>query len=68
MELICFPLLGTRSRRAMLRVKKKFGHPYTYNPNASLIQRLSLELNSDKDTIIKQLHKEREYLIKERNR
>ena len=35
--------LSTRSRRALLKTKRRGGRPYYYNPRWTLIQRLSRE-------------------------
>lgn len=64
MRLIIYPLLGTDSKRAITRVKKKWGHPYVYNPRAKLIQRIERELGWSKFDVIMQFRKERKFLIK----
>lgn len=64
MELICYPLMSTCSRRALKRKNAKFGHRYHYNPRGNLLERLSRELGMTTDAIHAQLMRERAYLIK----
>lgn len=63
MELICYPLLSTCSKRAIIRTRKSWGHPVWYNPRKSLILRLSQELNLTNEQVIEQLTREREWLL-----
>jgi hypothetical protein len=35
--------LGTTTKRAIVRRKKKFGYPYTYTPRGTLLKRLAKE-------------------------
>lgn len=67
MELIIFPLLHSKSRKLVLRTKKKYGaqwgHPYNYEPNGRLLERLSAELQMTKTEVREKLIKEREYLL-----
>lgn len=65
MKLIIFPLLNKRSKTAIERVRKRFGHPYYYNPKRMLINRLMQELSMSEDEVLEQLRKEREYLTRE---
>lgn len=37
--------LSTRSRRALRKRVKKWGHPYKYSPRSDLVYNLSHELN-----------------------
>jgi hypothetical protein len=64
MELKLYPLLCTRSRRAILRTKKKWGGRYHYSPRIELIINLSRKTGLTQDEIRDQLSKEREWLIK----
>lgn len=57
--------LCTRSRRALLKSKKRWGHPYKYTPRSDLIINLSYELNVSTFTIASELMAMREE-IKER--
>lgn len=50
----------------MLRVRKKWGHFYEYNPRTTLIQRLCQELNLTEAQVREQIEKEREFLTKYR--
>lgn len=61
--LICWPLLNRRSKRAMLRTRKKWGHPYTYEPREILLSRLSQELSMTKTEVRDQLLTERSWLL-----
>lgn len=65
MKLVIFPLLNKRSKTAIERVRKKFGHPYYYKPKQILINRLMQELSMSEDEVLEQLRKEREYLTRE---
>lgn len=57
-------MLGTRSRRALLRRKGKWGHRYQYTPKPALIKNLAEKLNLFEEDIRQQLYREREYLLK----
>jgi hypothetical protein len=61
MELILYPYLCTRSRRAMRR-KNKHGKKYFYNPKSMLIENLQIKTNMGKNEIYLQLLAESEYL------
>lgn len=63
-ELILYPKLGTQSRRAIARTRKRFGHPYTYKPRGDLLQRLSAETGMSIQDVYFQLLRERETLLK----
>lgn len=65
MELVVYPLLSTRSRRAMLKTARRFGHYYNYRPRGNLIQRLSQQLNTTPAEVLEQIKKERNYLLKD---
>jgi hypothetical protein len=65
MDLVLFPKLSTRSRRALKRIRGKFGRHYEYNPRPRLIQRLTRETGWTKEQVWEQLFREREYLIKD---
>mgnify|MGYP001828678476 CR=1 FL=1 len=64
MKLICYPLLSTRSKRAMLREKSSYGADYHYRPRGHLLQRLSIETGLSAEDCYQQLLKERDYLLK----
>ncbi len=63
MEIIIYPLLGTTSRRAMVREKSRFGHAYVYKPRGELLVRLSVDTGMSKDAVLRQIQRERQYLI-----
>jgi hypothetical protein len=63
MNIIIYPLLGTTSRRAMLREKSRFGRPYVYSPRGNLLERLSAETGMPKNAVLRQIARERQQLI-----
>lgn len=69
MKLICYPLMGTKSKRLMIkRTRKngrKLGKTYHYVPRNDLIARLVYELNMDEEAVRKQIFDERLYLLRE---
>lgn len=64
MMLTLYPKLSTRSRRAMMRVRKFNGKPYYYSPRGNLLERLSEETGLNIDQCYHQLMEEREYLLR----
>jgi len=70
MDLIMWPLLGTTSRRALTRTQSnpfgpRRGQPYIYNPRRDLVKRLERDTGWERGEIVKQLRKERDYLLRE---
>lgn len=63
MNLVCYPLMNLRSKRAILRTRKRWGHPVGYSPRRILVERLASELNLSPEAVIVQLQKEREFLL-----
>jgi hypothetical protein len=63
MNLVIYPLLGTTSRRAMVREKSRFGRPYVYRPRGNLLDRLSAETGMSKNAVLRQIARERKQLI-----
>jgi len=63
MDLVIYPLLGTTSRRAMVREKSRFGRPYVYRPRGNLLDRLSAETGMSKNAVLRQIARERKQLI-----
>jgi hypothetical protein len=63
MELILYPRLNLRSKRAILRTKKRWGHPVRYSPRQVLVERLAEELQMTPDQVLSQLQKERDFLL-----
>lgn len=61
-ELKLYPLLSTRSRRSMMKTKKKWGHPHFYNPQRRLCLRLAYETGMTEDQVREQLKRERKIL------
>ncbi len=64
-DLILYPQLGTPSRRAITRFKKKWGHPYHYSPRGDLLKRLAASNDMSIDEVYHQLLKEREFFRRE---
>jgi hypothetical protein len=65
MELILFPLLGTRSRRAIYKTHRRnqaYQKTYYY-PRWDLVKRLSKETGLSPDRVIAQMLKERDFLL-----
>ena len=48
----------------MLKTKKKYGHPYVYNPRSRLLKRLSSETGLTIDETYNQLLRERVIMLK----
>ncbi|OKH47295.1 hypothetical protein NIES2101_23950 [Calothrix sp. HK-06] len=69
MELMCFPLLHSRSKRLIQkRIKTKRAGTtiyYKYRPKQELIERLSEELRMSQKQIRKQIKSERLFLLQE---
>lgn len=65
MQLRAYFLLSTRSRRAIVKTKGRFGRDYQYSPRYRLLQRLSRELGMSISGAYGQLLLEREYLLKQ---
>ena len=63
MDIILYPKLSTRSRRAFWRAGSYQKRPYGYNPRGDLIERLSRETGQDFSTTREQLLRERHYLL-----
>ncbi|ELS04920.1 hypothetical protein Xen7305DRAFT_00046560 [Xenococcus sp. PCC 7305] len=63
MKLIIYPLLSTCSKRAIRKVKKKWGHPNYYEPRITLVKRLSATLGWSEDKVRQQISEERYFLI-----
>ena len=66
MKLVIYNRLNLRSQKAMRRVRKKFGHPYEYNPRPVLIHRLCAELELTEAEVREQIAKKREFLTRYR--
>jgi len=68
MDLIFYPQLGTRSRRALLRTNRrgfKKAETHVYRPKGTLLVRLAREFGMDVGQVAAQLQKERAYLLKQ---
>lgn len=69
MQLICFPLLQTKSKRLIQkRIKAKRGFTtiyYKYRPKAELVERLAQELGITEEQVRTQIKTERLYLLQE---
>lgn len=64
MELIFFPNLNTRTRRAMRRSRGKFGRPYRYSPRRDLLENLAVKHGMTVAQVNDQLVREHLWLIK----
>jgi hypothetical protein len=63
MNLILYPKLSTRSKKALTKKVGYWGKPYLYKPRGTLLQRLARETGLTIDQVQSQLKQEREYLI-----
>ncbi len=66
MDLIFYPQLGTRSRRALLRTNRrgfKKANEHVYRPKGTLLVRLARESGMTIDQVHAQLQRERAYLL-----
>jgi hypothetical protein len=66
MELLFYPKLGTRSRRALVRRTHRThrgSQLHNYSPKGTLLQRLARETGMTVSEVCLQLQKEREYLL-----
>ena len=66
MDLIFYPRLGTRSRRALLRTNRrgfKKADEHIYRPKGTLLLRLSRKTGMSVSQVEAQLQKERVYLL-----
>ena len=66
MELRAYYLLSTRSRRAIVKTKGRFGHAYHYSPRGTLLNRLSRELGLSREAVYSLLMQERDHILKSR--
>lgn len=63
--LLLYPMLSTRSRRAISRLKRRNGMPYYYRPRFPLLRRLSRETGWTIDQVYIRLMQEREIIIRQ---
>ncbi|SMH55163.1 hypothetical protein SAMN06272755_2922 [Picosynechococcus sp. OG1] len=63
-DLVLYPLLGTNSKRALQRVRRRGYKPYHYRPRARLLYRLAEEMDWTIDRVYNQLLKERSILLR----
>jgi len=71
MELLFYPKLGTRSRRALtrrFRQTHRGQQPHTYRPKGTLLTRLARESGMTVEQVWAQLGKEREYLLNQESK
>jgi hypothetical protein len=62
MDFIIYPLLNLRSKKALRRIKTRFGHTARYQPRPQLIERLKEETGMTEEQILRQIRKEQEYI------
>ena len=70
MELILYPLLGTRSRRGIYKTHRR-NQAYQrtgYVPRYDLVVRLSRETGLTTDQVYQKMRRERDYLLERFNR
>lgn len=69
MELICYSLLSTCSKRAVTRKSPRRGRnrgkTYHYHPRQMLIQRLASELKMSESDVLRQIAIERLFLLRQ---
>ena len=63
MRLKYYPLLKTKSRRAIKRVTWR-GKPYNYSPRGDLLTRLALQTGEDPEKVYEGLMEERAFFVK----
>ena|GEM_PF-992365 len=71
MELLFYPKLGTRSRRALtrrFRQTHRGQQRHTYRPKGTLLTRLARESGMTVEQVWAQLGKEREYLLNQESK
>lgn len=62
-RIFLYPQLSTRSKRAIARVRTKFGHPYDYRPRGNLLERLARNNQMTIDQVYRQLIDERRQIL-----
>lgn len=69
MDLICYPLMSTSTKKRMRRrfrfTPHKLNRTYHYTPGTSLVTRLANELRMSEAAIRKQIAEERLYLLRD---
>lgn len=66
MALELYFLLGTKSKKAIVRETGKFGKEYNYRPRGDLLERLSEKTGKSKEEIYNQLQRERKQLLEQK--
>jgi hypothetical protein len=66
MQLRAYPLMSTRSKRAISRKVGRFGRPTKYSPRLQLILKVATKLGISKSSAYALLMQEREYFLKEK--
>lgn len=62
MELLFYPVLSTRSKRAMKRRRSRGGRPYMYKPRQDLLENLAAKYDMGVEQVHDQLIREHLYL------
>ena len=57
-------MLNKRSKVAIKRKRKRWGHPYLYTPRRDLLRRLSQQTGMTEEEVLYQLLEERQFLLK----
>lgn len=63
-ELRLYSMLSTRSKRAIVKTKKRYGRPYHYSPRGDLLERLARQTGDTIEGVYNQLMKERKILLR----
>jgi hypothetical protein len=66
MDLIIYPRLRIHSKKALLRPRKKWGHPKLYSPQGRLIDRLKKETGLSEGAFWDQFEREKAWLLEHR--
>lgn len=64
MDLVIYPLMSTRSKRAISRRRGRFGREYEYRPHGDFVRRLALHTGMTIEGVLKQIEQEREFILR----
>jgi len=63
-RIFLYPQLSTCSKRAITRLRKRFGMPYEYRPRGNLLERLARDNDLTKEQVYQQLLRERREILR----
>jgi hypothetical protein len=63
-DIILYNQLSTCSKRAMIRIRGRFGRDYDYRPRGNLLERLARQNGMTIEQVYNQLHLERRELLR----